>query len=224
LLEAHLNIPTLTVNYRTTATTGSPVNVQFGAATPIRADFVDGVLSLLPGEIKGTGTDVRFQGRLPLNSNTTSTLKVQGTIDLALAQMVNPDVTSGGQLQIDINAGGHRSAENFQGEIRIVNASFATPDTPLGLTNGNGVLALRSDRLDITHLTADVGGGTVTASGGVAYRPAIQFNVALKGNGLRLLYPQSVRNDLDLNLTITGTPGKSWLQGQVKRESRFLYS
>ncbi len=49
----------------------------------------------------------------------------------------------------------------------------------------------------------------------MTYRPAIQFNVALKGNGLRLLYPQSVRSDLDLNLAMTGTPQKSWLQGQV---------
>ncbi len=64
LVEAHVNIPTLGVNYRTTGTAGSAVNVQLGAVTPIRADYVDGVISLLPGEIKGTGTDVRFQGRL----------------------------------------------------------------------------------------------------------------------------------------------------------------
>ncbi len=215
LLEAHLNIPSLGVNYRTVATTGSPVNVQLGAVTPIRADYVDGVLSFQPGEIKGTGTDVRFQGRIPVNSDAASTLSVQGTIDLSLAQMLDPDVSSGGQLQFDINAAGRRSAENFQGQIRIVNASFATPDAPVGLTNGNGVLTLRSDRLDITQFTAEVGGGKVTASGGVSYRPAVQFNVALKGNGLRMLYPQSVRNDLDLNLTMTGNPAKSWLQGQV---------
>ncbi len=129
--------------------------------------------------------------------------------------MFDPDVSSSGQLQLDINAAGHKSAENFEGQIRIVNASFATPDLPLGLSNGNGVLTLRSDRLDVTHFTGDVGGGTVTASGGVTYRPAIQFNVALKGNDLRLLYPQSVRSDLDLNLNMTGTPDKSWLQGQV---------
>jgi translocation and assembly module TamB len=77
------------------------------------------------------------------------------------------------------------------------------------------VLTLRPDRLDITRFTGDVGGGSLTASGGVTYRPAIQFNVALRGNGLRMLYPQSVRSDLDLNLNMTGTPDKSWLQGQV---------
>ncbi len=215
LVEAHVNIPTLGVNYRTTGTSGSVVNVQLGAVTAIRADYVDGVLTLLPGEIKGTGTDIRFQGRLPVNSKAASTLSVQGTVDLSLAQMFDPDVSSSGQLQLDINAAGHKTAENFEGQIRIVNASFATTDLPIGLSNGNGVLTLRSDRLDVTHFTGDVGGGTVTASGAVTYRPALQFNVALKGNGLRLLYPQSVRSDLDLNLNMTGTPEKSWLQGQV---------
>ena len=215
-LEAHINIPTLGLNYRTAGTAGTPaVSVQLGAVTPIRADYVDGVLSLQPGEIKGTGTDVRFQGRLPINSNAASTLSVQGAIDLALAQAFDPELSSSGQIQLDINSTGQRNAENVQGQIRIVNASIATPDYPIGLSNGNGVLILGPGRLDITQLTGEVGGGTVTAWGGVAYRPAIQFNVGLKGNDLRLLYPQSVRSDLDLSLTMTGSTENAWLQGQI---------
>ena len=97
-----------------------------------------------------------------------------------------------------------------------MNASFATPDTPVGLSNGNGVLTLRRDRLDITSFTGNVGGGTVTASGGVAYRPAVQFNIGMKGNDLRMLYPQSVRSDLGVNLAMTGTLDAAVLQGQVK--------
>ena len=216
LVEAHVNIPTLGVNYRTTAAAGAKsVTVQLAAVTPIRADYANGVLKLQPGEIKGTGTDVRFQGRLPVNSDAASTLSVQGTIDLGLAQMFDPTVNSSGQLQLDIHAAGQRNGANVEGQIRVVNASFSSEDLPVGLSNGNGVLTLRPDRLEITRLTGDVGGGQVTASGGVVYRPAVQMNIVLKGNDLRLLYPQSVRSDLDLNLTMTGTLQKAWLQGQV---------
>jgi translocation and assembly module TamB len=57
-LEAHINIPTLGLNYRTAGTAGIPaVSVQLGAVTPIRADYVDGVLFCRA--IKGTGTDVQ---------------------------------------------------------------------------------------------------------------------------------------------------------------------
>ncbi len=216
LLQAHLNIPTLDVSYRAAATVAAqPAQLQIAAVKPIRADYVDGVLSLQPGEIKGTDTDVRFQGQMPLRGNGPSTLSVQGAINLAIAQVFDPTLTSGGQVQFDINAAGHKASENVEGQIRIVNASFATPDAPLGLEKGNGVLLLRRDRIDISQFTGSVGGGTVTASGGVAYRPAVQFHLALKGDGLRLLYPQTVRTDLGMNLTMTGNTDAALLAGQV---------
>jgi translocation and assembly module TamB len=220
LLEAHLNVPTLGVSYKTGASGEAQAgNVEIAAAAPIRADYVDGVLSLQPGEIKGTGTDVRFQGRVPLNSSAASTLNVQGAINLALAQVFDPTLTSGGQIQFDIDAAAHNFAQNTEGVIRIVNASFATPDAPIGLSDANGILTLRHDRVDITQFSGSVGGGTLTASGSVAYRPAVQFNVGLKGKGLRLLYPEDVRTDLDLSLAMTGDTNASLIQGQVNIES-----
>jgi len=220
LLQAHLNVPTLAVNYRAATTAGAPpANLQIAAVKPIRADYVDGVLSLEPGEIKGTDTEVRFQGQMPLSGNAPSTLKVQGEINLAIAEIFDPTLASGGQVQFDINAAGHKPAENVEGQIRIVNASFSTPDAPVGLSNGNGVLLLRRDRVDISQFTGNVGGGTVTASGGVAYRPALQFNLGLKGNDLRLLYPQTVRTDLGLNLAMTGNLDAALLAGQVNINS-----
>ena len=217
LLEAHLNVPTLAVTYQAPgAEAGRTVTLQIASVKPIRADYANQVLSLQPGEIKGTDTDIRFQGQLPLaDANASATLSVQGGIDLALAEAFDPTLTSKGQLQFDINAAGHNPAENVEGVVRIVNASFATPDTPVGLSNANGVLTLRRDRLDITSFTGNVGGGTVTASGGVAYRPAVQFNIGIKGNDVRMIYPQSVRCDLGMNLAMTGTLDAAVLQGQI---------
>ncbi len=118
-------------------------------------------------------------------------------------------------MQFDIDAAGHQANQNVEGEIRIVNASFATEDVPIGLSNANGVLTLRRDRLDITKFTGSVGGGTVSASGGVLYRPNVQFNIGLKGSGMRLLYPQSVRSELSMNLAMNGNTDAAVLQGQV---------
>jgi translocation and assembly module TamB len=220
LLQAHLNIPTLAVNYRAASPAGAPArNLQIAAVRPITADYHNGVLSLQPGEIKGTDTDVRFQGQMPLRGNGPSTLSVQGAINLAIAEVFNPSLSSSGQIQFDINAAGHNPAENVEGQIRIVNAGFSIPDAPIGLSKGNGMLILRRDRADIQQFAGDVGGGTVTASGGVAYRPAVQFSLALKGNDLRLLYPQSVRSDMGLSLTMTGTTEAALLAGQVNINS-----
>jgi translocation and assembly module TamB len=60
-----------------------------------------------------------------------------------------------------------------------------------------------------------VGGGKVTARGGVVYHPSLQFDLALAGKGVRLLYPDGVREGMSANLTLTGTPELATLRGQV---------
>ncbi|HZU22083.1 MAG TPA: hypothetical protein VE998_04565, partial [Terriglobales bacterium] len=57
-LNAQVTIPQLSANYKNT--------VQVAAAGPIRADYANGVLTLEPGAIRGTGTDLRFHGRVPI--------------------------------------------------------------------------------------------------------------------------------------------------------------
>jgi hypothetical protein len=78
------------------------------------------VLSLEPGEIKGTDTDVHFQERVPLDNTAPSTLNVQGTINLCIAQVFDPTLTSGGQVQFDIDAAAHNPAQNAEGVIRML--------------------------------------------------------------------------------------------------------
>ena len=114
-------------------------------------------------------------------------LLLHGTVNLQLAQLFAPDVRSSGELRFNINSNG--KGPNLDGEIDIVDANFASGDTPVGLQHGNGVLTLTSDRVNISKFEGTVGGGKVTAQGGVAYRPAIQFNLGLAAKGIRMLYP-----------------------------------
>jgi translocation and assembly module TamB len=86
---------------------------------------------------------------------------------------------------------------------------------PIGLQNGNGVLTLTKDRLEVTEFRGTVGGGAVTASGSVAYRPSLRFNVGLEGKGIRMLYPEGVREALDTRLALTGSLDAAELSGQV---------
>ena len=207
-IEAHATIPLLNVNYKNT--------VQIGAPSPIHLDYVNGVLNLQKSALRGTGTDLTLQGTIPVIDRTAPvSLLLLGTVDLRIAQLVSPDIASSGQLKFDINSYGQRSDPNVQGRVDIVNANFATPDAPLGLSNGNGRLILTKDRLNIESFEGVVGGGRVTARGGVLYRPTMQFDLALAGQGVRLLYPDNVRTGLDMNLTLTGTTDSALLGGTV---------
>lgn len=211
LLEAHVTIPQLAVNYKNT--------VHLAEVSPIHIDYANGMLNIPRAAIRGTQTDVQFQGTIPIvDRNAPASLLVQGTVGLQLAELLDPDITSGGQLRFDINSYGQRANPNVEGQVRLESVSFATGDLPIGLQSGNGVLTLTRDRLDITQFEGTVGGGTLRASGGVVYRPSLNLNVSLTGNGMRVLYPGGVRAAVGANLALTGTKDAALLHGQVRIE------
>jgi translocation and assembly module TamB len=203
-------MPVLQLNYKN--------KIQLGAANPIRIDFVNGVLALQRATLKGTDTNLQVQARIPTNSAAPASMLLQGKVNLKIAELLSPDISSSGEVRLNINSYGARANPNIEGQIEIVNASLASGSAPIGLQNGNGVLTLTRDRLDITHFQGIVGGGTVTASGGVVYRPSLRFDLAMAAKDMRLLYPEGVREGLNLNLNLTGTQQAAVLGGQVHLE------
>jgi translocation and assembly module TamB len=155
-----------------------------------------------------------MQGRVPINRKAASFL-VQGTVDLRLAQMLAPDVQSSGQLKFDVDSQKFGGG-NIQGQIQVVNANFQALAAPLGLTNGNGVINVTRERLQIVKLEGQVGGGIIRATGGVAYHPSVQFALGLSADNIRLRYPEGVRAVLGSNLSLTGTTEAALLTGQVR--------
>jgi translocation and assembly module TamB len=205
-LEAHVTIPYLRVGYN---------QIQLATAAPLHADYVNGVLNLQHGSIRGTDTDVNFEGSIPLLDRAAAmSLRVNGNVNLQLAQMFDPDVRTSGQLRFNINSHG-TTGKDIGGEIDIVDANYASADLPVGLQHGNGVLTLTTDRINIKSFQGTVGGGTVTASGGVAYRPAIQFDLGMAAKGIKLLYPQGMREAIDANIHLAGTTENAILGGTV---------
>jgi translocation and assembly module TamB len=206
-VEAHLEIPNLDVHYR---------QFQLTAAKPIIADYKNGTATLQPTSIRGTGTNIEAQAIVPVTTPKSASFLVKGNVDLGIAQMFVPDITSSGQLQFDIDSKRYGPGANLNGQIKIVNANLHTADSPVGLDNANGVLNVTQTRLEISSFEGQMGGGTVNATGAVAYRPAIQFQLGLSANDIRVRYPEGVRAILASNLALTGNTQESQLTGQVK--------
>ncbi len=206
-VEAHLEIPVLKANYK---------QLQLGAAQPIRVDYQNGVAVLQPASIAGTGTNIQMQASVPVNNPNAAMLLAQGNIDLRIAQMVSPDLQSKGQIRFDIDSRRYGSNSNINGQIRLENASLRTVDSPVGLDDANGVITVTKERMDIRSFQGKMGGGTVTATGGVNYRPTLQFDLAVAANQIRLRYPEGLRTVLDSNLSLTGNAQASTLGGLVQ--------
>ncbi|HUO61504.1 MAG TPA: translocation/assembly module TamB domain-containing protein [Candidatus Acidoferrales bacterium] len=204
-LEAHVVVPQLDLQYKT---------VQLAAAQPIRVDYANGMLVLQRSQIRGTGTQLDFQGNIPVASNAQPRLLLQGTVDLKMLELIQPDIESSGQLQFDINSYGATNPD-VKGQVRIVNASLLPADLPIGLSKGNGVLTLGPKRLDVQQFEAQVGGGRVVASGGIVYRPSLQFDLALHGNDITYIYNDALRANADAQLAVMGTPAAGMVRGRI---------
>ena len=207
-VEAHITIPQLKVDYSNT--------VQLAAAAPIHVDYKDGTINVQRSSIRGTDTDLQFQGTIPTNpGNAPMSLLLLGSIDMHLVQLFDPDLRTTGQLKFNVNSYGAANGPDVAGTINVVDASMSSPDLPVGLQHCNGTLSLTRDRINISSFKGDVGGGTITAQGGVALRPSIQFDMGVAAHDVRMLYPQGMREGIDANLRFTGTPKTAQLGGNV---------
>jgi translocation and assembly module TamB len=209
-LEAHLTVPTLNATYQ---------SLELGLARALHADLANSVLTVQPAEIRGTGTSLRVQGNLPLAGNSSPNLSAQGSIDVRVLKLLAPDVQSVGTVALDIRTSGSASRPNVNGQINVKDVSFETSDAPMGVEKLNGTLDLSTDRVRVSSMSGEVGGGKVSISGSVVYKPSLQFNLALQGQSIRLRYPEGLRTLLDTNLAFGGTMEASSLNGRVLIDS-----
>lgn len=206
-LEAHITIPYLNVAFNN--------SIKLASAAPILADYKNRILTLQHSAIRGTETNLEFQGSVPVGVEGPMSLMLRGNVNLALIQLFDPDARTGGEVRFNINSSGAGPGDKLGGEIDIVNASYAANNLPVGLTNGNGVITLSTDRLDIKSFQGNVGGGQVTATGGLTYQPELRFDLGLAANGVRMLYPQGMREGVDANIRLVGTTTNAVLGGRV---------
>lgn len=206
LLQAHLKIPLLKVEY------GKVVQLE---ASPIQADYQQGLVRLQPVTIRGTDTELNLQGAFPASGEAPASLQAHGSIDLRMAQIFDEDLQSSGQLKLNIDSHGTTTGSLLAGEIEIADANLSETGTPLSLQHANGALKLTSDRLTIEKFEGTVGGGSVAAQGAVIYRPNLRLDLGAAIKGAEMLYPQGMRETADAALRLTGTAKHASLGGLV---------
>jgi translocation and assembly module TamB len=209
-VRGDLTIPTLTANYR---------SLQLGTTAPIHVDYANSVITVQPAEIQGSETSLRFQGRIPLAGNVAPTFTAKGSVDLRVLQIAVPDLRSSGTVSLDVHSSGTSQLSNISGQVGLKDVVVIEPGAPLGVENLNGSLDIDNQRVRFSNLSGQVGGGTLTATGSMTYRPNVQFNLALQGKSVRIRYPSGIRTVLDGNLALTGTRDASTLSGRVLIDS-----
>lgn len=212
-IEAHLEIPPLAAAYN---------QFRIGSKQPIHVDYQDGTAVLQPVTLEGTDIRVNMQASVPISNPNAATLRLKGDVDLRAAQLLVADLKSSGQIRFDIDSRGIGPGAGMNGQIQVVDASVHQVDMPIGLDHANGKIEVTPTRFDVGRFDAEVGGGRISAKGGITFRPSVEFNLGLEGENVRLRYPQGIRTLLASSLALTGTRQTATLGGRISIEQLSL--
>lgn len=182
----------------------------------VHAALADGTLRLDPLHVFGEDTNLFMQGSVgALTQQHELQLKARGSVNVKLAQSINSNISSSGEVNFNLIGGGTIAHPRLTGDVQFGNVSFAFANFPNGLSNMNGTLSFDQDRIDVKNLTAVSGGGKLTLGGFVTYQQGIYGELTVSAKGVRVRYPQGVSTMVDAKLRLQGTRQSSLLSGNI---------
>jgi translocation and assembly module TamB len=185
----------------------------------LHASLADGTLRVDPIHILGPDTDLRLQGSLGVFTTASAPHPIEGrangSINMALAQMLDTDILSSGHVDFTVTAQGTTQNPDLIGNVRFTNVNVALEDYINGLSRMNGELVFDQDRLDFKDVTAYSGGGLIKVGGFVTYHRGLYADLTATARGVRIRYPQGVTSTADADLRFQGTQASMLLSGRV---------
>ncbi|HZC42764.1 MAG TPA: translocation/assembly module TamB domain-containing protein, partial [Acidobacteriaceae bacterium] len=182
---------------------------------PLQASLRDGKLQLQPVHIQGNNIDFLAGGTVDLLRGDALRLHSEGTIDAALASMMNKDIQSSGQVKFTVDARGTAQRPNLQGRAELSHINVHMMGVTNGLTDMNGSMVFDQDRLVVQHLKGSSGGGDLEVKGFVGYQNGIFVDLATTTQQVRIRYPKGVSSSLDAKLRVLGNLDDLLVSGNV---------
>ena len=191
--------------------------VQVAAVEPIRFEVANQSVLIERFHLAGSGTDFTAHGRTHLSGPKEIDLQLNGSVNMALMQSLNPNILARGSLDLNVAASGSLGQPTLEGRIDVKNTFISQIDFPTGLNDLNGVMLFDRNRIQIEKLTGTTGGGTIDLSGSASYQGAGTFllDLGATAQGVRLRYPPGVSSTANADLRLTGTSNSALLTGQV---------
>ncbi len=189
--------------------------VHLASQGGVHATLANGRISLDPVHVTGEDTDLHAQGSLSLKDKQQLDFAASGSINLKLAETVDPDLTAGGTTTFEVEAHGPLKDPGLRGRIDFQDGSLSLEDVPNGLSQLHGTLEFNQNRLEVKSLTAMSGGGLLSVGGYLAYQHGLYADLSVTGKGVRIRYPEGVSSLADTTLRLQGSQNNLLLSGDV---------
>jgi translocation and assembly module TamB len=182
---------------------------------PAHATLTGGIIHLDPLHVTGDNTDLHAHGSLSLEGSQQFDLAANGSINLKLAETLDPDLTASGVTNFTVEAHGPLQNPALRGNVDFQACSLSLEDLPNGLSQLSGTLEFNQNRLEVRSLTAMTGGGQLTVGGYLAYQHGIFADLNATGKAVHIRYPDGVSSLADATMQLQGTQNNLLLSGDV---------
>lgn len=191
-------------------------NLPIHSVGPVRASLRDGRLQLEPFELRGKDMEVTTQGTVDLLRDYRMDLHAQGSVDAALASVMNPNLQASGQMRFVVDARGTAQRPSLHGSATIDHLNAHMLSVTNGLTDMNGALLFDQDRVVVQSLKGYSGGGELDLGGFIGYRDGLFLDLTAQAKDVRVRYPQGVSSTADAKLHLVGNTDSMLLSGDVE--------
>src|SRR5262245_41485411 len=219
-MEGNLKRPeSIVVDARFSRLLMNYANVQLENTGPIHIRSSSDEITIDSATLKGTDTNFQIAGNVKFTGRRNISMNLNGALDLRLLSGFVPGLDARGPAQVNAAFEGTLDRPRITGKVHIENAQARAIDFPTGLSDIRGDLIFDASRLYFENLTAQVGGGTLNASGSVYYADTpIRFDITTRTDGVRIRYPEGMSWQVAGTLRLAGTTRGGLVSGRVQIE------
>jgi translocation and assembly module TamB len=191
-------------------------HVKVATVEPIRLEITNETVLIESFHLAGSGTDFMAHGQAHLSGSQQTDLQLNGSVNMALLQSLNPKISARGSLDLNVSATGRLAQPVLQGRVAVKDTFLSHNDFPSGLSDLNGVLLFDRNRIQIEKLTGTTGGGSIALTGSASYQDGLfLLDLGATAQSVRLRYPPGVSSTANADLRLAGTTNSALLSGNV---------
>ena len=193
-------------------------DIQLAAVSPLLVQFSSKEVFFERTQFTGPGTNITFGGTAALGPGGKQALSIDGQLNLRVLNSLSPNVILSGTAEAAVRVGGTYEEPRLMGTASINGGSIATlvGAERLTLTNVKGLVRFNSNQASIESLTATLGGGRLSVSGGALLEgfTLAKFRLNVHGDDVSVPY-EGFRATADADVDINGTPREQIVTGTI---------
>jgi outer membrane protein assembly complex protein YaeT len=185
-------------------------------AAPLTIELARSEVTLPMARLVGEGLELILNGRVGLTEESRLALGMRGTIDLSQLIGFDPALTIFGKIAIEAQADGTVSRPSFTGAVDIRNLGLSSRELPFFLSNGNGLITLAGNQLELNSFRANANDGRLEAKGFIrlAGIDPDEWRIEFKVEKAEV-YVRELSASLNATLALSGTPAGQTISGVV---------